>query len=106
MDREFAFFNQSREMIKGFLETITEENYYPGMSVHFSIIAGHWCMSSRNYQIDTPSPDLRTTKEEIEEFMQGIKELTENEAAEKAKQEAEKKKIMKEEAKKKAAALD
>lgn len=77
MDREYAFFNQSREMIKGFLETITEENYYPGMSVHFSIIAGHWCMSSRNYQIDTPSPDLRTTKEEIEEFMKGVKIETE-----------------------------
>jgi hypothetical protein len=77
MDREYRYFCQSREMIKGFLETITEENYYPGMSVHFSIIAGHWCMSSRNYQIDIPSPDLRTTKEEIEEFMKGVKIETE-----------------------------
>jgi hypothetical protein len=92
MDREYAFFNQSREMIKGFLETITEENYYPGMSVHFSIIAGHWCISSRNYEINIPSPDLRTTKEEIEEFMKGVKELAAEEAArkEKAKEQKEK----------------
>lgn len=89
MDREYRFFCQSREMIKGFLETITEENYYPGMSVHFSIIAGHWCMSSRNYQIDIPSPDLRITKEEIEEFMQVAKELKDKEAEEIKKENAD-----------------
>lgn len=69
MNKEYRLFCQSREVVKSFLDTITEENYYPGLSVHFSIIAGHWLISSKSLQIETPQPEVKLTEEEKEKAL-------------------------------------